>query len=132
MKKLIVFTLLIISQISYGQTAEEYFDRGNAKYDLKDYYGAISDYSKAIELNPEDAYAYYNRGLAKENIGDLSGAISDYSKAIELNPEYADAYRNRGIAKENIGDLSGACSDWRKAGNLGQTDPKEWVANQCN
>ena len=39
-----------------------YYNRGNAKYNLKDLEGAISDYDKAIEYNPKFASAYYNRG----------------------------------------------------------------------
>ena len=59
---------------------------------LEDYNGAISDYTKAIEINPNYAKAYYNRGLTKRNLKDFNGAISDYTKAIEINPNYAKAY----------------------------------------
>ena len=31
---------------------EAYFGRGQAKFYLKDYYGAIADYTKAIDINP--------------------------------------------------------------------------------
>ena len=51
---------------------------------LKDNYGAISDFTKAIEINHNYGRAYGNRGIAKENIGDLKGACSDWKKAIEL------------------------------------------------
>jgi tetratricopeptide (TPR) repeat protein len=34
------------------KTAEDYFDSGTAKAELQDYRGAIQDYNKAIELNP--------------------------------------------------------------------------------
>ena len=40
-------------------------NRGNAKDDLGDKKGAIADYSKAIAIDPQYAYAYYNRGNAK-------------------------------------------------------------------
>ena len=32
---------------------------------LKDYNGAISDYTQAIEINPNDATAYNNRGVSQ-------------------------------------------------------------------
>jgi len=83
-------------------TAEEYFYRAYDKDMLQDYKGAISDYSKAIELNTtigkgyEEFYkiiginsiAYFNRGRAKHKLQDYRGAISDYNKAIELNSDY--------------------------------------------
>ena len=97
---------------------------------LKDYYGAIVDFNKAIKLETNDDDSYYNRGRSKHSLKDHSGAITDYTKAIELNPS-SHSYNNRGDAKKELGDLDGACSDWRKATNLGHTNGK-WVANQCN
>ena len=95
-----------------------------------DYYGAIVDFNKAIELDINDDDSYYNRGRSKHSLKDHFGAIADYTKAIELNPS-SHSYNNRGDAKEELGDLDGACSDWKKATNLGHTNGK-WVANQCN
>ena len=100
---------------SFSQTAEEYFNRGNAKSDLEDYDGAISDYTKVIELIPDYADAYYNRGFAKASLDDNIGAISDFTKVIELNPDDADAYYNRGLANGVLIDFSEACKDARKA-----------------
>jgi len=45
------------------------------------YDGAISDYTKAIELNPNLASVYYNRGIAKKMKGDIEGANADFTKA---------------------------------------------------
>jgi len=81
MKYILITLALLISAVSFGQTAEEYFDNGLSKYDLKDFYGAISDYNKAIELDPNYAKAYYNRGLSKDDLKDYNGAIADYNKA---------------------------------------------------
>ena len=132
MKKLLLVLVLFFSYDAFSQTAEEYFKRAFDKVENGDYYGGIADYTKAIELNPNDADAYYNRGNAKRKLEDHYGAISDYTKAIELKPDYVSAYNNRGVAKESIGDLNGACSDWRKAANLGEANAKKWVADQCN
>ncbi|MDA9290214.1 tetratricopeptide repeat protein [bacterium] len=62
MKKILFTLALLISFVSFGQTAEEYFDSGYDKAKAKDHYGAIADYTKAIEINP-NANAYYNRGI---------------------------------------------------------------------
>ena len=51
---------------------------------------AITDFSKAIELNPKDADAIYNRGNAYRIKGQFDKAISDYNKAVELNPRFAN------------------------------------------
>ncbi len=67
-----------------------YFNRGNAKYELEDYRGAIADYSKAIEINPNDADAYGNRGIAMIKLGQKDSGCLDLSKAGELG--YFDAY----------------------------------------
>ena len=69
-----------------AQTADEYFYRAYSKDNLKDYKGAVADYTKAIEINPNYAYAYYNRGIAKDELKDYKGAIADYTKAIEIRP----------------------------------------------
>ena len=45
-----------------------------------DYNGAISDYTKAIQIDPNYASAYSNRNISKENLGDLSGACADWEK----------------------------------------------------
>ena len=83
--KNILFTLaLLVSFISFGQTTLEYFDSGYDKAEAKDYYGAIADYTKAIEINPNYAKAYSYRGISKENLGDLNGACADWKKAAEL------------------------------------------------
>ena len=50
MKKMIICLLFIsISFFAISQTAEYYYNRGNAKKKLQDYKGAIADYNKAIE-----------------------------------------------------------------------------------
>ena len=79
---LILFFSLFIN--CHSQTAEEFFEKGIAKYDLQDYEGAISDFNKAIEINPNNAEAYYNRGFAKINLGQKDSGCLDLSKAGKL------------------------------------------------
>ena len=124
---LIIFCLFITS-LAYTKTAEDYFNSGYAKAELKkDYRGEIQDYTKAIELNPKDAEAYYNRGTAKAELKDYKGARQDYTKAIKLNPKDFEAYTNRGVAKFELKkDYRGAIQDYTKAIELNPKDAEAY------
>jgi tetratricopeptide (TPR) repeat protein len=93
---------------------------------IEDIYGrksqydkAISDYSKAIEINPKSALTYNNRGNVYAAKGQYDKAISDYNKAIEINPSDAGAYNNRAIAYSDKGQYDKAWDDVHKAESLG-------------
>ena len=101
-------------------SASDYFDRALKKQNQGDNQGAIVDYNKAIEINPNYSLAYYGRGLAKYDLGDKQGAIVDYNKAIELNPNLADAYYNRGNSYQQLGENQRALADFREAARLYQ------------
>jgi TonB family protein len=88
----------------------------NGKVGIKsDLDSAIANYTKAIELKPDDSAAYRGRGEAKYLKSDLDGAIADYTKAIELKPDDSAAYTGRGEAKRSKSDLDGAIADYTKA-----------------
>ena len=119
MKKLLIVLILFFSYDAYSQTAEDYFDRAYDKDENGDYYGAISDLNKAIELNPDDPDVYNNRGIAKGELKDYYGAISDFNKAIKIDSSYPNAYFGRGVIKALLENYNEACQDARKAKELG-------------
>ena len=103
---------------NFNQTSDKsiaYYNRGNAKLKIKDYRGAIADYTGAIKLNPNDASAYKNRGNAKLEIKDYGGSIADYTSAIKLNPNDAGAYYNLGIVRSRLKTYEGAIVDYTNA-----------------
>jgi hypothetical protein len=63
---------------------------GNGKWNKHDFAGAMADYSRALEINANNAEAHARRGACRQIKGDFSGAMSDYDKLIQLNPEGAD------------------------------------------
>lgn len=73
--------------------AKAYNNRANAKKDLEDIEGSLSDYNQAIALDSHYCDAYRNRGLLHETKrGNLSGALADYDASITCNPKDAVAY----------------------------------------
>ena len=116
----------------YGQTTEEYNHRGITKAKLKDYEAAIADFTKAIEINPNNEQAYYNRGNAKSKLKDYKGAIADFNKAIKINPKDFDAYNSRGLAKIFIEQKSSGCLDFSTSKELGNEMANQLIAKFCN
>jgi Tetratricopeptide repeat len=110
---------------------DAYYNRGCAKDELKDYEGAINDYTKAIEFGSNHSEEYLNRGLAKYELHLFQEAIKDYDKAIEIDPEKGTAYFGRGNAKYQIGDKENACLDWSKAAKLGLFLADEMITKYC-
>lgn len=83
--------------------ASLYCFRGSLKEGMKDKEGALSDYDKAISINPDFEYAYYCRGyLKKEN--DPQGALDDFNKAISLDPDDHFAYLHRSKCFRNLAE----------------------------
>ena len=116
--------MLSIPEKAQAESAMFYFERALKKQnEERDYYGAISDYNKAIEMQELSTYniaaAYYNRGKAKSDIKDYKGALSDFNKAIDINPNKPDYYTFRGNTKSRLNaDEYAAISDFNKAINL--------------
>ena len=108
-------TVKPFSQQSQSISAETYFIRGNEKKGLGDYKGAIADYTQAIRLKPDYAFAYYRRGVAKARLGQHFAAIADFNTAIRLKPDFAFAYCRRGVAKLSLGQTWEAKQDLRIA-----------------
>ncbi|GHU76326.1 hypothetical protein FACS189461_3760 [Spirochaetia bacterium] len=68
------------------QDAESHFAKGKSFFDAEDWDNAIAEYTKAIKLDPNNAYYYFNRGWAYEFEKDYDSAIADYTQASKLDP----------------------------------------------
>ena len=66
-----------------------YFNRALNKAKIGKHTDAISDYTKAIKINPNDD-AYFNRGLSKDFLGDREGACSDFKKSVSFEYQGKD------------------------------------------
>ena len=101
---------LYVSQTAL-KTFDEYYADGIIKQDSGDYDGALIEYSRAIELNPNFVASYINRGLVKQSLKDYAGAMIDYNKAIEIKPD-SYSYMNRAILKHELKEFEFAIKDF--------------------
>ena len=91
-----------------------YFKRGIEKQNKGDNYGAISDFTKAIELDPKDGDSYHNRAVSWERLDECDRAISDYYRSIQIKPA-PDSYSGIGYCKNQQEDYYGAIKVLTKA-----------------
>ncbi len=111
----IILPIVLFSLFSCVKDPAFYFNRGNNYFKRGQYDEAISDYTKALEIDPKFTEAYHNRGTAYGKKGRYDEAISDFTKALEINPRFAEAYRSRGSAYDDKGQYDEAISDYNKA-----------------
>ena len=112
---------------SESRDATAYYNQGRAYGQKGQYDQAISDYSKAIEIDPKFATAYNNRGIAYRQKGQYDQAISDYNKALEINSTDAWAYSSRGVAYYSKKEYDKSWEDIKKAQNLGYQFPSKFL-----
>jgi tetratricopeptide (TPR) repeat protein len=76
------------------------FYQGTAFVEKGQYDKAISDFNKAIEINPRYAEAYNNRGGAYHKKAQLDKTCSDFKRACELGLcEYYEEVKRKGDCK---------------------------------
>ena len=75
MRIFLTISIFLLSCSNDTKTWKEYYNNGLKKHKNGDYYGAIDDYSKSIELNSNFVYAYWLRGVAKEIMNDRKDAL---------------------------------------------------------
>ena len=110
--------LLILTPGAQGQeprSADEYSQRGIARFQKNDLDGAIADFTKVIEIKGKDqAFCYYFRGLAHYRKGNPKQAIDDLSTAIAFKPD-PRFFADRGNLLAKQGELDRAIGDLNKA-----------------
>ena len=76
-----------------------YYNRANAKAELKNYKGALKDYTQAINSGrgePGDSCLYFNRANTYVDLRKFKEAVTDYDKVIAIGPRYDHALYNKG------------------------------------
>ena len=69
---------------------------------------AMENFSRVIELEPDNAEALENRATARDALGEHRLAKEDYDAVIRLEPGNAVALYSRGAGLAQMGDLAGA------------------------
>jgi regulator of sirC expression with transglutaminase-like and TPR domain len=105
---------------------------------LGEYASAVDDFTRSIELNPDDRPSYLGRGIARLWNGDQDGALADLSYAIDhgSTPDRvaAFAHRVRGTAYAALQQPVEAIADYETYLTLlpnadDRADVEGWIAD---
>src|SRR5262249_7710051 len=106
----------------------EWYTRGVVRFLWRHYDTAVADFSRAIELKPNEATVWLMRARANEQVDRLT-AIAHYSKAIELDPGAASvsvSYERRGKCNADLARYSEAVDDFTQAMECMPCDDGRW------
>src|SRR5262249_9183857 len=102
-----------------------YQQRGYAAASNQQLPDAISSYTEAIKLKPDDPRIYEQRAAVEMKSNDMDKALADYSEAIKLRPNEVRYYLYRSYIYETKGDITNSMADTEKVLKL---DPKNQEA----
>ncbi|MGA2405689.1 MAG: tetratricopeptide repeat protein [Bacteroidales bacterium] len=81
----------IITSLVYNTLAVNLYNQGSAKFEAKDYAGALKSFETQIKITESDLYVgavdtgmYYNAGLAAANSAKYNEAVKYYEKCAEM------------------------------------------------
>jgi tetratricopeptide (TPR) repeat protein len=110
-----------------GAEGWELYNRGFSLANLGDYEGALIQYDRSLERDPDNADAWHNRGVCLRNMGRMDAAIGSFEKAVSIAPEHIAALRNLGTTLRGMGRLP-ECLPWLvRAVALDPHDETSWL-----
>jgi tetratricopeptide (TPR) repeat protein len=127
---IVATALLCLAQSGVGQAQNKKSGGGAVEHASKavklaqagSFDEAIAEFTKAIQLSPDDARIYNDRGWAYYKLNRFPEATEDFSKAIEIAPKDFAGYSGRGVMLVAQNQNDAALVDLNKALELKPDD----------
>jgi len=127
--------------VSRKEIVNEYLNEGLKYYRANDYFSAVREWQKALDIDPQQKEAmdyinlvvnkYFESGMEMYNNNKFMEAIGEWEKALVVNPDYEkartmikiveqameekiDKFYNQGIQSYNEGNYMEAIESWKK------------------
>ncbi|MDN3511439.1 MAG: tetratricopeptide repeat protein [Candidatus Jettenia sp. CY-1] len=117
--KIIAGLLLICFLVTGCGDKASYHDRkGLALYNQRKYDESITEFKKALEVNPNHYNARFDLGIVYYTKGMVNESIAELKKAIDANPDEPKAHYNIAFAYVANKKFEDAISEYQKAIDL--------------
>src|SRR5512141_2797441 len=87
------------------EDAQTLYQQGITQLEQGNIQAALDALTRAVEADPEFAYAHCERGYALATLGDLEAAVEEFRITTELDAAHADAFNRWGIALASLGNV---------------------------
>ncbi len=111
--------------------ARELMDKGYSLTELGRLDEALQAYDRAIQLQPDYAWAWARKGRTLRLLSRYTEAIVCYDQALLIQPQYAWAHKGKGIVLERLGKPLDALECYRTATDIDPGDVWNWY-NQAD
>jgi tetratricopeptide (TPR) repeat protein len=105
---------------------KEHIIKGNEYYYKKEYNNAIQCFDKAVEIDPNNAYAWYNKGAVLGDLLKHNEAIQCFDKAVEIGPNNAYAWSYKGVTLYKLGKRDESIQCYDKALEINPNNASTW------
>jgi tetratricopeptide (TPR) repeat protein len=112
---LLAFSVVFNLLASFDLQEEVHFGLGNVLLQRGNVDEAITQYQKALQIEPDYAEAHDNLGTLFVRMGRVEEGIAQFQKALRIQPDYAGAHDNLGAALLQTGKVDEAIAQFQKA-----------------
>lgn len=99
MRTLLLISLLFLSALSLGQSAETLFEKGKEHYKADEFEQAITSWEAILDMGQHSKAVYFNLGNAYYKINQVAPSIYNYEKAMQLDPDDEEIKNNLAFAQ---------------------------------
>lgn len=104
---------------------------GLAYFKNSDFVEAATEFTLALEHDPQNDYLLFLRGMARFNRGELKSALDDLNQALRFNPHRGSAYVARSLLNRAQHREHEAEHDLMAALNLGSVEAELFMREYC-
>lgn len=112
----------------YKVIANDLKDQGNQAFQAGDVQLAISLFTQAIDLDPDNHVFYSNRAAAYMKADSKSKALHDAEKCVELAPTWSKGYSRLGAAQQSLKRFDAAIDNFKKGIELEPNNKSFWAS----
>jgi tetratricopeptide (TPR) repeat protein len=109
-----------------SDVALEWFEQGTQEFLSGNFEGALTNYDKGLEIQPENPEVWYARGIVLHYLNDYGEAIASFDKARAINPNDHNVWNMRGVSLSHFNRYEEAISSFDQALKITSDDYQSW------